>query len=66
MIYTEFFKSLREAESYADRVGYPTDVYGLDKRGTAKKFREWRDDAIALARYNEAEDAVAVVLIYKY
>lgn len=62
---TEFFKTLAEAEAFQPARILGKEVYGLDKRGTAKKFREWRDDAISFARYAETKDARAVVVIWR-
>lgn len=64
MIATEFFKTLEEAKLFRPVRCIGLDVYGLDKPGTIKKFREWQDDAIAWER-NEAETARAVVVIYR-
>lgn len=62
---TEFFKTLSEAEAFKPSRILGKAIYGLDKRGTEKKFREWRDDAIAFARYAETKDARAVVVIWR-
>jgi hypothetical protein len=63
MATTEFFKTLAEAEAFQP-ICLGKDVFGLDKPGTVRKFREWQDDAIANERYY-AEKARAVVVIYR-
>lgn len=63
MISTVFFKTLQEAQAFQPRC-VAKEVYSLDMPKTAKKFREWQDDAIAWERH-EALDARAVVVIYR-
>lgn len=64
MIVTEFFATLAEAKAFRPARCAAWDIYGLDKPGTAKRFREWRDAAMAFER-REAAKARAVVVIYK-
>lgn len=64
---TEFFKTLKEAESFA--AGFNpkhvlAEVYSLDKPGTVKQFLQERDAAIAWER-READGARAVVAIFR-
>ena len=65
MITTEFFESLAEAKSFMPCRCNGWDIFSLDKTGTINKFKAYRDDAIAHERYNEAEKARAVVVIYR-
>ena len=65
MITTEFFKTLQEAKAFLPCRCRGWDVYSLDKPGTVNKFRVWQNDAIANERYAEAENARAVVVIYR-
>lgn len=64
MITTEFFLTLSEANAFIPARCNGWDVFGLDKPGTVRKFREWQDDAISFERH-EAEKARAVVVIYR-
>ena len=64
---TEFFKTLKEAEEFALQYNpnhVLTDVYSLDKPGTARKFKTEQDDAIACGRCY-ANSARAVVVLYR-
>ena len=66
MAIAEFFKTIGEAERWAsyDMKHCITDVYGVDKPGTVRKFHEWQDDAIACGRHH-AVNAKAVVVVYR-
>ena len=48
---TEFFKTLAEAEAFSPCGVCWKEVYSLDKPGTIKKFKEYRDDAMFWERY---------------
>lgn len=64
---TEFFKTLKEAEGFASQYNpkyVPTEVYSMDKPGTARKFKIEQDDAIAWGRYY-VNWARAVVVLYR-
>lgn len=63
MITTEFFKTLKEAEGFQP-ICKAKYIFSIDKRGTAKEFKSWLNDAIASERKG-LEGVRAVVVMYR-